>query len=184
MGVSPGVREFAAAWCDDLPRAAVEVRSQRLFRLDTLVPPRPAEGSARLATALEIDLLVAWFDAFKREVRMPAFSDPRRSLETQVADGRTWVWVVGDQVVSYLSRSPVLMGHARIGPVYTPPEHRGAGFASNLVAEASVDLLQRGAAPTLFTDLANPTSNAIYQAIGYTPVVDAYEIDFVPTLAG
>ena len=66
-----------------------------------------------------------------------------------------------------------------IGPVYTPPDRRGRGYASNLVAEVS----QRQIASdrsfcVLFTDLANPTSNHIYQAIGYTPVVDAEQYLF------
>ena len=33
----------------------------------------------------------------------------------------------------------------------------------------------------LFTDLANPTSNKIYQAIGYAPVIDVEEWRFEPT---
>ena len=65
----------------------------------------------------------------------------------------------------------------RIGPVYTPPSERGHGYASALVAAASQAQLDEGLAFCfLFTDLANPTSNHIYQAIGYEPVtdIDAY----------
>jgi predicted GNAT family acetyltransferase len=61
----------------------------------------------------------------------------------------------------------------RIGPVYTPPERRGVGYTSNLVAAASQEQLDAGRSFVfLFTDLANPTSNHIYEAIGFEPVSD------------
>ena len=61
---------------------------------------------------------------------------------------------------------------SRIGPVYTPKEHRGRGIASAAVAEVSQLLLDTGERACLFTDQANPTSNKIYKAIGYRRVVD------------
>ena len=65
-------------------------------------------------------------------------------------------------------------GGARIGPVYTPPEHRGRGYASSLVAHVSSEMLSRGAeACFLYTDLANPTSNAIYRRLGYEQIAES-----------
>ena len=67
----------------------------------------------------------------------------------------------------------------RIGPVYTPPEHRRRGYATTLVADLSAWLLERGhRACFLYTDLANPTSNRIYVEIGYERVCDAMEFVF------
>ena len=58
-----------------------------------------------------------------------------------------------------------------IGPVYTPPEHRGRGYASGVVAHASGLALASGAPGcTLFTDLSNPISNRIYERLGYQRV--------------
>jgi len=179
VGLTPGVHEFATAWCEGQARTAVEDRASRLFRLDTLVAPRPAEGSARIATQDDLDLVVDWFDLFVREVGGIGPGDLRRILTVRIAAGRVLLWVTAGEIVSFLGHSPVLAGHARIGPVYTPPEHRGRGYASNLAAAASDALLALDAVPTLFTDLANPTSNSIYQTIGYKPVADAYEITFV-----
>ncbi len=69
----------------------------------------------------------------------------------------------------------------RIGPVYTPPADRGQGYASALVAAVSQAQLDAGRRFCfLYADLANPTSNKIYQAIGYRPVTDALRIDFHP----
>jgi GNAT superfamily N-acetyltransferase len=184
VGMRPWGEEFAAVWCEGQGCVASEDRASRLFRLDTLVPPRQTTGSARAATADDLDLVVSWMEAFALEVGGAPAHNARRNTEARIDGGRLMVWQTVDAVVSFLGHSPVLADHARIGPVYTPPEHRGAGYASNLVAYASQVLLDLGAVPTLFTDVANPTSNAIYQAIGYTPVADASEITFSPAPAG
>jgi predicted GNAT family acetyltransferase len=66
-----------------------------------------------------------------------------------------------------------------IGPVFSPQERRGRGYASACVAALSQRMLDQGwAFCTLFTDLGNPTSNKIYQAVGYRPVCDFTEIRF------
>ena len=71
-------------------------------------------------------------------------------------------------------------GITRVGPVYTPPEHRRRGYATALVAAWTSELLRRGARRCmLFTDHANPTSNSIYQAVGYRPAGDSLLLDFV-----
>jgi len=61
---------------------------------------------------------------------------------------------------------------SRLGPVYTPPDQRGRGWASNAVAEVSGLIQAGGARVCLFTDQANPTSNKIYAALGYRQVID------------
>jgi predicted GNAT family acetyltransferase len=69
---------------------------------------------------------------------------------------------------------------SRIGPVYTPPEQRGRGWASNAVAEVSRRRQAEGTQVCLFTDQANPTSNGIYAALGFVPVVDMANMVIVP----
>ena len=67
----------------------------------------------------------------------------------------------------------------RIGPVYTPPEHRGRGYATSLVTQQSHWLLgARRSFCFLYTDLDNPTSNALYRRIGYRMVAEAREVRF------
>jgi predicted GNAT family acetyltransferase len=83
--------------------------------------------------------------------------------------------------VSMLGLSPQIAGTVRIGPVYTPPEHRRRGYASAAVAAVCADALARGARQCLlFTDLANPTSNKIYAAVGFRRVADWEELEFNP----
>ncbi|MCY7374290.1 MAG: hypothetical protein LH461_11440, partial [Spirochaetaceae bacterium] len=87
--------------------------------------------------------------------------------------GQLWFWVdeAGERV-HLTGANPPSFGVARLGPVYTPPAQRGRGWASNAVAEVSRRIQAEGARICLFTDQANPTSNAIYAALGYRPVVD------------
>jgi uncharacterized protein len=86
---------------------------------------------------------------------------------------RIYLWEDDDEVVSLVGAGGATPHGIRIGPVYTPPERRGRGYGSSLTAAAASDQLDRGRRFVfLFTDLANPTSNKIYRAIGYEPVCD------------
>jgi predicted GNAT family acetyltransferase len=89
------------------------------------------------------------------------------------------IWEDGDPVcfAGYGGETP---NGARIGPVYTPPEHRRRGYGSVLTADLSQRLLDEGRSYCfLYTDSANPTSNRIYQAIGYERVCDSAMYAFV-----
>jgi predicted GNAT family acetyltransferase len=91
---------------------------------------------------------------------------------------RAWLWEHEGEFVSLAGRRPVADGSARIGPVYTPPACRGRGYAAAVTAAATRDILAEDAVPVLFTDLANPTSNRVYQRLGYYPVADCAQVTF------
>jgi predicted GNAT family acetyltransferase len=74
--------------------------------------------------------------------------------------------------VHVTAASEPAFGVSRVGPVYTPREHRGHGYASRAVYEVSQHLVENGVRACLFTDQANPTSNKIYEALGYERLVD------------
>ena len=94
-------------------------------------------------------------------------------IAQRIAEGRIWLWEDGlGTPVSLVGFNAPSFGVARVGPVYTPGAHRGHGYASVLTAHVSRLLRDSGTRVCLFTDQANPTSNKIYAAIGYVPVVD------------
>jgi predicted GNAT family acetyltransferase len=143
--------------------------------IDPVDPP----GLTRRATNADLDLGIAWTRAFVAETGVVAGVDPRRNVEASISQGRLWFWQDGDDVVSLTGTSPSVARVSRIGPVFTPPEHRGRGYARSLVAEVSRQRLADGnTSCCLFTDLANPVSNQIYQQVGYRPVDDFAEITF------
>jgi predicted GNAT family acetyltransferase len=80
--------------------------------------------------------------------------------------------------VALAARRPATAGVSRIGPVYTLPAARGHGYGSAVTAHAARGILDEGAIPVLYADLANRTSNKIYQAIGFRPVDDRLSVSF------
>ncbi|MDX6287006.1 MAG: hypothetical protein QOG53_2491 [Frankiales bacterium] len=154
--------------------------AERLFRLDAVIdPPLPA-GRPGQATHDDTDLAVAWFGAFFDEAGVVRGDETVRDVRARIDDGRLHLWWVNDGPVSLVAHSVSVAGVTRVGPVYTPPEERGRGYARALVASVSKGRLDAGdQACCLFTDVANPVSNAIYQQVGYRPVGDYARIDLV-----
>jgi GNAT superfamily N-acetyltransferase len=167
---------FAAAWTVGTGQSAKVGMRLRLYALDELRPPT-VEGSARRADAHEAALVVDWCERFGAEIESGEV-DPD-GVRAGIADGLYWLWCVDGAPVSLAARKPVVAGGARVGPVYTPAEQRRRGYGAAVTAAATADALAAGAAQVLlFTDLANPTSNAIYQQIGYRPRSDRIIVRF------
>lgn len=183
----PTASTFAATWASASGTAAELLRSEGVYALTTVLDVAPAAGATRPATRADHDLLEAWITAFAVEA-LPGEAgrdeELQRSIEARYSSGSSafWLWLDEDGTpVSLAGYSGPTSTGIRVGPVYTPPEHRRRGYASNLVAELSRELLRRGyRACFLFTDLANPTSNKIYSDIGYERVCDAAEYAFRP----
>jgi predicted GNAT family acetyltransferase len=167
---------FAAGWSARSGIDAAFEMGERAFRLRRVVPPRAAAGRMRPAELDDRELVVEWLRAFAEEAfgTQPPW-DPEELADRWIARrGRTLeLWEDADQVVSMAGIGGRTPNGIRIGPVYTPPDQRGQGYASNLVAAATQAQLDAGRTFVfLFTDRANPTSNHIYQAIGFEPVTD------------
>jgi GNAT superfamily N-acetyltransferase len=178
LGGPTGTVEQVAA---NLGTAVTDRQDERLFRLDELVPPAHVRGTARLATAADVDFLAEWYAASTREIfgRLPPGFDAVKLVQRGIVRSRCWLWLDDDgEPRSMAVRHPAVSGAARIGPVYTPPSCRGSGYGSAVTAAASRDILDEGSVPCLYTDLANPTSNRIYQAIGFVPVLDRTMLRF------
>lgn len=173
VGPADRAEAFAAAWSARTGSGFEVAMRQRIHSLDRVTPARPVAGEARLARQDERDLLLAWSKAFTTEVEPGApVGDVAPGLDARLAEDRAYVWDDGGPVC-YVGITQNIAGVVRVAPVYTPPELRGRGYASALVAACSQGALDAGARLcSLYTDLANPTSNKIYAAVGYRPVGD------------
>jgi GNAT superfamily N-acetyltransferase len=174
-GSVDAVRRFTECWTAGTDLTAELVFHQRLFRLAGLVPPDPAPaGSARPATLAELDLVMDWLHAFRDEAEHSAGDPVRGMYADRVEQQLFWFWLDEQgNPVSMAGRNPTSVGVSRVGPVYTPPEHRQRGYAAGATAACSQHALDCGADHVvLFTDLANPTSNGVYRRLGYQPVED------------
>jgi GNAT superfamily N-acetyltransferase len=181
-GPRDSAEPFADAWATLTGTTITEVMAGRLYRLARLEPP-VVPGAARLAST---DADVALAAGFRRDFQLEAIghelvpgsaaSDVRRSQA--LGNGHIF-WEVGGRVAAYAAVGKPINGMSRVGPVYTPSEQRGHGYGSAVTAAATRWALDAGAADVLlFTDLANPVSNSIYQRIGYRPVYDSTELEF------
>ncbi len=174
-GPPSAVGAFVAAWSALTGDGARLAISQRIYAADEVVAPRRVGGGMREAAEADRELVLDWIEAFMREAIPGESPEVTGFLERNAADpdGRLVLWDDGGPV-SVAACGAATPHGIRIGPVYTPPELRGRGYASVLTAELTRQLLAGGRDFCfLYTDLANPTANSIYQQIGYRPVTDA-----------
>jgi predicted GNAT family acetyltransferase len=174
-GTVESAHRFSSCWTDGTELVIEPVFQQRLFRLEQLVPPEPEPaGSARPASRDDLDLVMAWLRAFRDEAE-PRAASPAREMQQRRIDLRLcWLWLnLSGDPVSMAVRSVTIAGVSRVGPVYTPPEHRKHGYAAGVTAACSQHALDTGAEQViLFTDLSNPTSNGVYRRLGFRPLDD------------
>ena len=185
VGPAESAGHFAEAWRERTGATTRLNRHERSFRLERLIPPRPASGHLVRADESHRDTLATWAKAFHDEALTGnPDHDWLGMADRWISDraGRfAHLWIDGGRPVSMAGSGGLTPHGIRVGPVYTPPELRGRGYASNVVAGATRFHLDRGRQFLfLFTDLANPTANRIYQAIGYEPVCDIDEWEFEP----
>ncbi|MCD4535871.1 GNAT family N-acetyltransferase [Nocardioides sp. cx-169] len=161
--------------------AQVHERMRLWEATEVVTPPQPA-GRLRAARAEDTDLATRWWNAFATDAAEQAGRSAEsatgeyleaREMARRVEEGLVWLWEdESGRVVHLTAHNPPTYGVARVGPVYTPRDARGHGYASAAVAAVTQRLLDTGAQACLFTDLDNSTSNKIYEAVGYRPVVD------------
>ncbi|MER5933418.1 GNAT family N-acetyltransferase [Streptomyces sp. NPDC002054] len=166
---------FAEAWQRQTGAAPVRDWRGRLHRLHTLTPPEPVPaGRGRLVGEWDHEHLMSWCREFAADVGEVVSIDAASWEDTRFAEKRYTFWETPDGVpVSMAGVNPMVAGQVRVDPVYTPSHLRGRGYAGAVTVEVSRAALAAGATDVvLFTNPANPTSNALYQRIGYVPVTD------------
>jgi uncharacterized protein len=183
----PHADEFARCWATATGTSTSLRVSQGVYALRVVRDMSVAAGGSRLATEPDGELLVRWLRDFSIEALPEADQDEsrmQRMLHARLTGGENeglWFWEAGGGPISLAGFGGPTPNGMRIGPVYTPPAHRGHGYATSLVAELSARQLARGRRFCfLYTDLSNPTSNAIYERIGYERVCESAEIGFGP----
>jgi predicted GNAT family acetyltransferase len=159
---------FANRWTAARGVTSTESKGTRLHKLGTLTS-LSAPGKPRLMTETDVQLAAEWVAVdFRDELGGGILEWAERHLQ----DGTLWFWEVDGTPVSMVGHHLALFGVSRVGPVYTPAEFRRNGYAGALTSHVSAKILAQGNQACLYTDLANPTSNKIYAAIGYEPVAD------------
>jgi predicted GNAT family acetyltransferase len=178
-GLIPESDVFVQGWQSLTQQSHELTMAMRIHQLTNVQPIATPPGKLRPATQADRSLLVNWYQAFLDEVKVLLGDNAERTVDRALERETIFVWE-NDVPVSFAcgGQSRPLTG--RIGPVYTPPAYRRQGYATACVAALSQRLLKHGCQRCfLFTDLANPTSNHIYQTIGYRAVCDWNDYSFI-----
>jgi predicted GNAT family acetyltransferase len=151
--------------------------AEGVYVLDELVPPVGVPESARTAAPSDTDLITEWTASFISEARHGEVSGPcPAEIARRIDERRYLLWESDGEPVSLAGWHRPSAGYGRVGPVYTPPSRRGHGFGAAVTAAATRAVLASGAdRAMLFADLANPTSNGVYQRLGFRKVHEASE---------
>jgi predicted GNAT family acetyltransferase len=172
LGPTAAAERFVSLWGAPGERRV----AQRAHRAETVTLPEGVSGRIRAYEEGDRELVLRWLHAFIDEALGGEGPETAEgSLEHRLADpdGDFKIWEDGGEPVSLAGYGSTTPNGIRVGPVYTPPELRRRGYATALTAEVTKMLLESGRRFCfLFTDLANPTSNSIYYAVGYRPVTD------------
>lgn len=157
--------------------------NQRIYELTDLEQNIKTEGTIRLVNTNDMHFLPYWLEAFKAAdiYGRTDMNIPQSSQEAQylINSNKTYVLEINGIPVSMAGFSRPLVTAIGIALVYTPPYFRRNGYATSLVTQLSQTALYNGYKKcVLYTDLSNPTSNNIYQKIGYKPVCDSHMLKF------
>ncbi len=184
LGPKEVARAFTESWRELTGVGSHRTMANRIYRASAARPPQGVSGLMRPYRSDDRGLVVEWLDAFTAEAlpRETVQEPPAVLLDRRIGDpdGGLVLWEDGGSPVSLAGFGNPTPNGIRVGPVYTPPALRGRGYASALVGQMTAMLLDRDIHFCfLFTDLDNPTSNSIYQRLGYEPVsdVDQYAFD-------
>jgi GNAT superfamily N-acetyltransferase len=174
FGPAPLAEKFKDEWCRRHRVKASSAMAQRLYRATKIQAGVPIPGRMRAATPADLSLVIEWNEGFCDDCGID--SDPAQAkldAEAVIGAGSRYLWELDGVPVSMAGHAGPTPSGVRVNWVYTPEEHRRKGYASALVAALSQKLLDSGKRFCfLYTDLANPTSNSIYQKIGYEPLSD------------
>lgn len=151
-----------------------------LYVLTCVQPPHGVPGRLRIAVEADRALLVEWAAGFAADTNAGSEVEARNVIENKLTTGDVVIWETPDGTpVSMAAQTRPLTRGIMVSFVYTPHEQRGHGYASACTAALSQRLLDSGwGYVALFTDLANPVSNAIYPRIGYQKVGEQAEFQF------
>ncbi|KOV87717.1 acetyltransferase [Streptomyces sp. NRRL WC-3618] len=172
---------FAEAWQRHTGATPTLRTSINLYRLGTLTPPQPVPaGRGRLVGGEEHEHLMSWCRELAKDLGEDVTINADTWAGTRFGEKRYTYWVTPDGTpVSLAGVNPMVAGHVRVDPVYTPAHLRGRGYAGAVTVAVSRAALDAGATDVvLYADPNNPTSNALYQRIGYRLIAGWGVYDF------
>lgn len=177
-GPGSAAANVARTWCDRHGGRYESVMEQSIYSATRAsFPSHPPTGHLRRAEESDLKIVVGWAEIFLKETGL--MGSGRETVDRMMSDGSLYVWEDDGPRCMLAAVGPTPRG-IRIGYVYTPVQFRGSGYASIATATLTARQFESGRRFCfLFTDKANPTSNAIYRRIGYEKICDVIDVDLI-----
>ncbi|WP_335872826.1 GNAT family N-acetyltransferase [Bacillus sp. 2205SS5-2] len=173
--------KFADLWSRRTGERAITKMRQRIYFLDSVVDIPVSEGEYLKAVSKDGDLVAKWILQFIDDTGVSPLTEDeakQRAIEMIDNEESVYFWQVNGAPVSMARRARHTENGCSVNLVFTPVEYRKRGYGSSVVKTLSLQLLEQYDFCTLYTDLDYPTSNKIYQNIGYIPIADSIHLEF------
>lgn len=181
VGLKSVVNAFSEKWQKTSKCKARLLMDQGLYRLDKVDQSlERSPGSWRYARRDEAPFLATWYKAFESDtgLKNSPLAEIKKKVNQFLEDEEVFFWEDKGKVVSMMKKARPSERGVTVSFVYTPQEERKKGYATTMVAAGSEELLKTYDFCVLYTDMMNPTSNKIYQEIGYQKIADSIHIEF------
>lgn len=186
VGPASTSEKFADIWGQLTQQSYKLAMGQKIYQLDKVISPKNTNGKLVAATDEYTEIISQWLYQFNIESlpHEPATIQKALNLaQTKIKKGEIYLWLdIQNKPVSMNLVTRPTQNGISIGGVYTPVELRKNGYASATVAQTSQLMLSSGKKfCVLYTDVENPTSNKIYQNIGYKEIATSQHFIFERT---
>lgn len=181
ISLKPWAYRFSEKWKVETGSDHQLLMDQGLYRLDKVDETlKNSQGSCRLAEEKDCSLIEKWFSLFEGDTGLPmtAAEDVKQRVALFVGEREVFLWEDKEKVVAMMKKSRPTKHGVTVSLVFTPQEERRKGYARTMVAACSNELLKEYEYCVLYTDMMNPTSNKIYQEIGYKKIADSVQLGF------
>lgn len=185
IGDRQSAQAFAQAWSVKKETVIEEVMNQGLYRADSVNRKlAKSSGTWRVASSRDARLLEEWMLLFEREtgISVSTPAEAARKIDEFLDRKEVFVWEDHGEVVSCMKKARPSKHGITVSFVFTPARYRRRSYARTLVAEVTEELLQEYDFAMLYTDLSNPTSNKIYQEIGYEQIANPVHLKLMEKL--
>ncbi|QBP39972.1 GNAT family N-acetyltransferase [Paenisporosarcina antarctica] len=182
IGLKSVVTKFAYKWQELTQFKSIVLMDQGIYRLDEVnTTLKKSSGSWRYAREDEAALIEEWYVAFGNDagIENPPMEVVKERVIQFLENQEVFFWEDDEKIVSMMKKARPTEHGVTVSFVYTPQDERKKGYARTLVAAGSEELLKVYDFCVLYTDMMNPTSNKIYQEIGYQKIADSIHIEFV-----
>lgn len=172
---------FAKKWQERTGQSFSILMDQGLYRLDKVEESlEMSPGAWRYATQEDAQLIEKWYGFFEEDTGLPktASGEIKNRVKIMLDAKEAFLWENEGKIVSMMKKARPTAHGVTVSLVFTPKEERKKGYARTMVATGSRELLKEFQFCVLYTDMLNPTSNKIYQEIGYQKIIDSVHLGF------